>query len=85
MIASDYYGGNPMGGKPLKTDEGLGYGPVGRPGSMKHVPGVYNEIRVNFNDPIDNLFEGIINVLFSLIDAVGGNFCVSGITQMGIR
>ena len=77
MVARDYHGGNSMGGKSLKTDQGLSDGPVGRPWSVKNIPGVYNEIRANFNIPIDNLLEDIINVLLPLIDAVGGNFCVS--------
>ena len=77
MITRDYYGGNSMGGKSLETDKGLSDGPVGRPWSVKNIPGVQNEVRADLEDPIDDPFEGIINVLFPLIDAVGGNLCVS--------
>jgi len=31
-----------------------------------------NEVRADFNNPIANLLEGIINVLFPLIDAAWG-------------
>jgi hypothetical protein len=73
------------GGKPLKADKGLSYGPIGRSWSVKDIPGVHNHVRVHFEDSIDDLRERIINVLFPLIDAAGSNFCVSGITQMGVR
>ena len=52
---------------------------------MEYIPGVQDEIRADFDNLIDGLLERVIDVLFPLIDAVGGYFCVSGIPQMGIR
>jgi hypothetical protein len=85
MVASDYHGGNPLGGKPMKADEGLIFSPIGRTWSVKDISGVHNEVRGDFEDPIDDLIERMINVLLPMIDATGGNFCLSGITQMGVR
>lgn len=74
-----------MGGKPLKSDKGLSYSPIGRSWSVKDISSVHNQVWGDFEDSIDDLIERIINVLFPLIDAAGSNFCVSGITQMGVR
>ncbi len=57
MVASDYHGGNPMCRKPLKADEGLSYSPIGRSCSVKDIPGVHNEVRGDFEDPLDDLIE----------------------------
>jgi hypothetical protein len=85
MIASDYHAGNPLRGKPLKTDKGLGYSSIGGPGGMEYIPGVQDQIRADFDNPIDGLFKRIINVLFPLINTVRGDFRVSGVTHVGIR
>jgi len=84
MVASNYHGGNPMGGKPLKSDKGLIYSPIGRSWSVKDISSVHNQVRGDLEDPLDDLIERIINVLFPLIDAAGSNFCESGITQRDV-
>jgi hypothetical protein len=77
MIASDHHAGNSLRGKTLKPEEGLGYSSIGGPGGMEYIPGVHDQIRADFDNPIDGLLERIIDVLFPLIDTVRGHFRIS--------
>ena len=60
------------------------YGSVGGSDRVKKVSCMEDKIGFFFERMVDALFEGVVDVEFSLVNAFFGDFSISGVTKMGV-
>ena len=71
-------------GEPAQLFQPEGKRPVGRAGPVEKVAGMDDCFRLEFQNPIDYPFKGVIYILLAGIDAIAADPVVCLITQVGV-